>query len=469
MDEVELLIIGAGSGNSIPTPQLSALSIAIVDDAPWFGGTCLNVGCIPTKMFVHVADVARSARDAERLGLRNVHIDVDWPAIRDRVFGRIDAIAMSGEEYRRSGEPNVSLVRESVRFTAPREVETDSGRRIRAERVVIAAGSRPRAHPAVPPSPRVLTSDEIMHIDALPARLAIVGGGVVAVEFAAMFEGLGVEVVQIARSTLLRDLDPELQGRFMAAAAASWEVRSETNVVASTETADGVRLELSDGSAVSAELVLVAIGREPNTDRLGTEDVGFDHHPDGRLVVDRYQRVLSGGEATAGVFALGDIDAAHQLKHVANHEARVVQANLLAGPDAPEVKLVANDLAPVPSAVFSAPQVAWFGETLATAEQCGFDAFEVLHEYAWTAWGWALEDRDSCCKLVVEALTGRLLGAHIIGPDAPVLLQPLVLAASNGMSVRGLARSQYWPHPAASEIVENALLKAEDYLLGAVT
>src|SRR5690606_25415846 len=102
------------------------------------GGTCLNVGCIPTKMFVHVADVARNARDGERLGLRDVHVGVDWPAIRDRIFDRIDAISTSGEEYRRSGEPNVSLVRESVRFTGPREVETDSGRRIRAERVVIA-------------------------------------------------------------------------------------------------------------------------------------------------------------------------------------------------------------------------------------------------------------------------------------------------------------------------------------------
>lgn len=463
-EHVDLLIIGAGSGNSIPAPELEDLSIAIVDDAPWFGGTCLNVGCIPTKMFVHVADIARDAREGERLGLRDVRVDVDWPAIRDRVYGRIDAISASGEEYRRSGEPNVSLVRESVRFVDSRTVRTDSGRRLTADRVVIAAGSRPREHAALPWSDRVVSSNEIMRIDELPRRLVIVGGGVVACEFAAMFEGLGVEVVQIVRSTLLRQADSEISARFTNAASQRWAVRLETEVASSTRTDEGVRLELNDGSALDADLVLVAIGRVPNTDRLATAEVGFDHHDDGRIAVDRYQRVLADGEAVTGVFALGDIDSAHQLKHVANHEGRVVQANLLVGADAPELKLVANDLTPIPSAVFSAPQVAWFGETRDSARASGFDAFEVVHEYGWTAWGWALEDEDSCCKLVVESGTGQILGAHIVGPDAPILLQPLLQAAANGQSVRGLARSQYWPHPAATEIVENALLTAEAHL-----
>lgn len=462
-EHADLLIIGAGSGNSIPAPELADLKTVIVDDAPWFGGTCLNVGCIPTKMFVHVADVARDALEGERLGLRDVHVGVDWPAIRDRIFGRIDPISSSGEEYRSSGEPNVSLVRESVRFVASRTVQSDSGRRISADRVVIAAGSRPRAHPELPWSERVVSSNEVMRIPQLPGRLAIVGGGVVACEFAAMFQGLGVDVVQIVRSKILGQADDDISARFTNAASRRWTVRLETEVTGSTETENAVRLSLNDGSSLDADLVLVAIGRIPNTDRIGTGGVGFDHHGDGRIAVDRYQRVLADGEAVAGVFAIGDIDSAHQLKHVANLEARVVQSNLLVGPDAPEIKLVANDLAPIPSAVFSAPQIAWFGHTIATANEAGFDAFEIVHEYAWTAWGWALEDEDSCCKLVIDA-TGQILGAHIIGPDAPILLQTLVQAASNGQSVRGLARSQYWPHPAATEIVENALLKAEEHL-----
>ena len=464
VEAFDLLVIGAGSGNSIPSPELAGLRTAVADDAPWFGGTCLNVGCIPTKMLAHVADVARAARDGERLGLRDVRVEVDWPAVRDRVFGRIDPISMAGEQYRRDGEPNVSLIRETVRFTGERGVRTASGRRVRADRVVIAAGSRPRALDTVPWSARVLSSNEIMRIDALPRHLVVIGGGIVACEFAAVFQGFGVEVTQVVRSSLLRGADSEIAARFTTAAAAQWNVLCDTEVRASREDADGVHLELTDGRTVEADLVLVAIGRVPNTDRLDTAAAGFDHHPDGRLVVDRYQRVLRDDAPVPGVFALGDIDSALELKHVANHEARVVQANLVAGPEVPEVKLVANDLTPVPSAVFSSPQVAWFGDTLADATAAGLDAFEVVHEYGWTAWGWALEDTDSCCKLVVEELTGRLLGAHLIGPDAAILVQTLVQAASNGQSVRGLARSQYWPHPAATEIVENALLKAEEHL-----
>jgi mycothione reductase len=118
----------------------------------------------------------------------------------------------------------------------------------------------------------------------------------------------------------------------------------------------------------------------------------------------------------------------------------------------------------VPYAVFSAPEVAHFGLTLAQASEQGIDAFEVRHDYGWTAWGWALDDEVSFLKIVVERVTGKLLGAHIIGPDAPILLQPLLQAASFDQSVRGLARGQYWPHPAATEIIENALLKAEEEL-----
>ena len=466
-ERFDLIVIGAGSGNSIPAPALADERIVIVDDAPWFGGTCLNVGCIPTKMFVHVAELAQGARNGERLGLRDVHVGVDWPAIRDRVFGRIDGISASGEEYRRDGEPNITLVRESVRFTGPRELTTASGRVLQAERIVVAAGSRPRALEHAPWSARVLSSNEVMRLDELPERLIVLGGGVVACEFAAMFHGLGVEVTQIVRSSPLRQADPELQQRFLRAAAEQWRLVVNAKVTEVRENASSVTVSLEGGETIEADRVLVVIGRVPNTDTLDAGTAGFDLHPDGRLVVDRYQRVLADGEPVQGVFALGDVSSAFQLKHVANHEARVVQANLVAGPDAPEIKLTANDLGPVPSAVFSAPQLAWFGETLAQARAAELDAFEVVHEYASTAWGWALEDRYGCCKLVVERTTGLLLGAHLIGDDAAILLQPLLAAASAGQSVRGLARSMYWPHPAATEIIENALLRAEDELAGA--
>jgi mycothione reductase len=211
------------------------------------------------------------------------------------------------------------------------------------------------------------------------------------------------------------------------------------------------------------EAVLVAIGRVPNTDTLAAASVGFDLHKDGRLVVDPQQRVYGGGRPVPGVFALGDVNSAWQLKHVANHEARIVQHNI-SHPDA----LIGGDPGPVPSAIFSDPEVAHFGLTEAQARQRAErgdgDYVTATQDYGGTAYGWGWEDTTSFCKLVVAADSAQLLGAHIIGPEASILIQPLILAASLEIGVRGLARSQYWPHPAATEVVENALLKAEEAL-----
>ena len=187
--------------------------------------------------------------------------------------------------------------------------------------------------------------------------------------------------------------------------------------------------------------------------------VGFDLHDDGRIAVDEYQRVLQAGKPVDGLWALGDVSSPHQLKHVANEEARVVADNLEATRTGAELRT--NSLAPVPTAIFTHPQVATFGDSLEQALEAGHNAFAVRHDYADTAWGWALEDDSSFCKLVVDRDSEQLLGAQIIGPDAAILLQPLVQAASLGTPLRGLARSQYWPHPAATEIIENALLRAE--------
>ncbi|MDJ1370380.1 mycothione reductase [Gulosibacter molinativorax] len=460
VETFDLIIIGTGSGNSIPSPALSDLKIAIVDDGRWFGGTCLNAGCIPTKMFVRPADLARNVREAGRLGVSTAGVDLDWNAVRDRVFGRIDPISQGGEAYRDSGEPNISLVRETVRFTGTHEITTTSGRVLRASQIVIGGGSRPRELEVLPFGDTVFTSDDAMRLESLPGRIVVIGGGVVAAEFAAIYSGFGAEVTQINRSPLFRDLDRDIRATFTSAGSRNWTIRTGVEVAEATHGDAGWTLTLTDASTLEADAVLVAAGRRPNTDRLDTPAAGFDHHEDGRLQVDEYQRVLLGGQPVGGVYALGDISSPHQLKHVANQDARIVASNLVA--ERADAPLTANTLGPVPYTVFSAPEIAVFGATLDEAKAAGKDAIEVRQDYGGTAWGWALEDTESFCKLVVERGSGKLLGAHIIGPDAPILLQPLIQAASFGQSVKGLARGQYWPHPAATEIIENALLHAEE-------
>lgn len=461
----DLIVIGAGSGNSLIGEEFADWDVALIDDGEWFGGTCLNAGCIPTKMFVRVADVAADAADGGPIGLSATIDDIDWPRVRDRVFAKTDKISRAGLRYRDERSPNVTVFRESFGFEDQHTLVSAGGERLHAPVIVVAAGSRPRPLTAASaPDPAIHTSDSIMRIDALPRSLVIVGGGAVAVEFAHVFSSFGVDVTLVTRSNrLLTGLDADVSERFTSLAAARWRHVPDETVASIERVGAELELELASGARLSAEAVLVAQGRVPNTDTLAAASVGFDLHDDGRLAVDPQQRVLSHGEPVPGVFALGDVSSAWQLKHVANHEARVVGHNIV-HPDA----LIGGDPGPIPSAVFSHPQIAHFGlteEQARTGARAGGRGYvAVTQEYRTTAYGWALEDTTSFCKLVVEETTGRLLGAHIIGPEASILIQPLILAASRGIGVRGLARSQYWPHPAASEVVENALLKAEEAL-----
>ena len=277
-----------------------------------------------------------------------------------------------------------------------------------------------------------------------------------------MFAGLGTQVVQIHRSELLRGMDDEVRACFTEAAKRRWGLHLGTEVTRAVTTADGVTLTLSNGDELTVDHVLVAAGRVVNTDRLGTQELGLDHRENGALVVDEQQRVLRGGEPVPGIWAVGDSANTAQLKHVANHEARVAVQSILH--DLGRAEAPSGVLGPIPLVVFSSPQIATFGRTLAEAHDDGLDAVEARCDYGATAWGWALADSEHFVKIVAERGSGTLLGAHIIGPDAGILLQPLVQAASFGQSVHGLARGQYWPHPAATEIVENALLKLEEQL-----
>ncbi len=447
--EFDLVIIGGGSGSSIISRDLSHLTIALIDDGEHFGGTCLNAGCIPTKMFVHVADVAADALAAKQLGLEVPTATADWRALRDRVFGRIDHLSAAGFRNRDQKIPNVTVFRETFHFSAVHELVSSGGMTISAPKIVIAAGSRPRSL-SWTSSPGVLDSDSIMRIDELPDSIVIVGGGAIAAEFAHVFHSFGVAVTQVVRSArLLNDLDDDVADRFTSVV--PWRVITGASVAF----VESGLVTLESGETVTAALVLSAIGRVANTDTMALSVAGFDLHPDGRLAVDPYQRVLAGGVPVDGVFGLGDISSEWQLKHVANHEARVVRHNIL-NPD----DLIGGGPGPIPAAIFSHPQVAHFGVT----EREAPDAISVSRAYSTTAWGWSLEDTTSFCKLVVDPSSGHILGAHIIGPEAIILIQTLVQAASHRLSVRGLARSMYWPHPAASEVVENALLDAEHQL-----
>ncbi|MGW4208814.1 mycothione reductase [Lentzea sp. NPDC004789] len=452
MRHFDLVIIGTGSGNSIPNEAMAGWDIAILEKGT-FGGTCLNVGCIPTKMFVHTADQAAAPANAKKLGV-DAHLDaVHWPQIRDRIFGRIDPIAEGGRNWRANENANVTVYEGTAKFVDAHTIDTGTGETITADRIVVAAGSRP----TVPEIADIdttgfHTSDSIMRLDELPKSLVILGSGFIASEFAHVFSSFGVEVTVIARSNLLlRHEDLEIAQRFTDVAKTKWDVRLQRKTIRAEKTATGVRLHLEgpDGAeTVEAEQLLVATGRQPNTDLLDVAKAGVELHDDGRIKVDEFQRT-----SQPHILALGDISSDYQLKHVANHEARVVQHNLL-NPDEP----MASDHRFVPAAVFSSPQIASVGLTEEQAKARGIRYVTSSQAYASIAYGWAMEDTTGFAKLLADPATGQLLGAHIIGPQASTVIQPLIQAMSFGLDAKSMARGQYWIHPAMPELVENALL-----------
>jgi len=456
MRHFDLCVIGSGSGNSLITPDFDDWSVALVDGGARFGGTCLNAGCIPTKMFSMAAETAEQARRASRLGVDVEGVSARWADIRDRVFGRIDPIVASGEQYRRD-LPNVTLFRENGRFSAPGVLEVGD-EQITADQFVLAAGSRPRL-PDVDglddPAIEELwhTSDSIMRLDELPARLVIVGGGVVAVEFAHIFAGLGSQVTLVHRGQrLLREADEWVADRFTHALNKHVTVRLGQQVTGfASNGRGGIRIDTIDADGIEysfdGDHALIATGRIPNADTLGVGAVGIATDAAGRVVVDEFQRA-----SVPGYWALGDICAPKQLKHVANHEMRVVQHNLL-HPDA----MIPSDHRFMPQAVFSDPQVAWVGMTEEEAAVHGPYVTSV-RGYDSTAYGWALEDDGTSVVKLIATLQGTLLGAHILGPQAATLIQPLVQALATGLNASDMAHGQYWIHPALTEVVENALL-----------
>ncbi len=446
----DLAVIGTGSGNSIVDHDFADWRVAILEDDV-FGGTCLNVGCIPTKMFVHPADLARNARHGPALGVDTSYAGAHWTDIRDRIFGRIDPIASGGRDYR-EGLANVDVYDRHATFVDDHTIDTGTGEQITADQIVIAAGSRVDVAD-IPGLDEVdfHTSNTVMRLEQLPRRMAIVGGGYVAAEFAHVFSALGTAVTQVQRgAALLREQDEDVSATFTEIAGRQWDLRLDTTTTKVTRRDGDIVLSLSDGTELETDVLLIATGRVPNGDRLALENTTIAHE-DGKIRVDEFQRTTA-----AGVWALGDVSSDFELKHVANHEARTVQHNLLHPDD-----LVASDHRFVPSAVFTSPQIASVGLTSQAAREQGIEHVVGVQDFADVAYGWAMESPrgEHFVKVLGDPTGRRILGAHIIGPDASMLLQPLVQGMSLGSAPQDLARGQYWLHPSLAEVVENALLK----------
>ena len=450
----DLIIVGTGSGNSILTPDFDDKKVAIVEKGK-FGGTCLNVGCIPTKMYVLAAEHALAAREAGKLGVDLEFHGADWDAIKERVFdNRIDLIAKGGENYRRNECDNVTVYDMEASFVGPKTLKTGRGgteETITADTIILAAGARPFI-PEWAKGVTYHTNEDVMRLDKLPKSMTIVGGGFIAMEFAHVFDALGTDVTIISRSPLLRPLDEDLRDPFNEIATQRYTTHIGRTVASATENGGQVTLTLDDDTQVTSDALLIATGRIPNSDTLNVATGGIETHDDGRVKVDEFGRTTA-----EGVWSLGDLSSPYQLKHVANAEMRAVTHNVLAtwrGNGA----LVPMPHDHVPSAIFTHPQIATVGLTEQQAIEAGHDVTVKVQNYGDVAYGWALEDSTGLVKLIADRSTGKLLGAHYMGPQASTLIQQMITVMAYDLDLREFPRSQYWIHPALAEVTENAIL-----------
>src|SRR5215472_6410051 len=410
----DLVIVGAGSGNMLPDKELEGWRIALVE-ADRFGGTCLNRGCIPSKILVHTADIAQEIHDAERFGNSAKFSGADWPAIRSRVFGRIDPVHEKAVAYRRAHGSDVFIG--EARFVGPKVLRVGN-EEVRGDRFVLAAGSRPSI-PQVDGLASVpfLTSDNVMRLDKLPRSMVVLGGGYIAAEMSHIFGSLGTTATHVSA------------------------------------TRKGVRLSFvtaaGGAQTVDGEVLLVATGRVPNGDQLDVAAAGIETDAHGHVRTDETYATT-----VPGIWALGDLANHFQLKHMANAEARLIRHNLL-HEDQPR-RLPFNV---VPSAVFAGPQVASVGATEQELQARGKQYRSATRHYRNAAFGWALEDTSSFVKILADPASRLLLGAHIIGPQASTIIQPLIQAMCLANTVGQLASDVLYIHPALTEVVEQALLE----------
>ena len=419
--DYDLFVIGAGSGG-VRTARMAAaegVRVAIAEESRT-GGTCVNLGCVPKKLYVHAAEFGAGFQEAQGFGWQSSTPTFDWQTLRDNKSRAISRLNSLYEET--LAKAGAKLIRGKARLLDPHRVAV-AGQEYTAERIVLATGNRPFI-PDFPGNQLVLTSDQIFDLAQLPKRMLIVGGGYIGTEFAGIFHGLGVAVTQLYRGELfLRGFDEEIR-EFVAQQmrADGIDLRFNTDVASLEKAADGTLLAtLEDGRRLETDCALYATGRRPNTDGLNLAELGVDLEESGAVRVnDFYQSSLP------SLYALGDVIDRMQLTPVALAEGMTLVKHLYKG----ESKKL--DYRLIPSAVFSQPHIGTVGLTEAEAlEQ--YPAIDVYTtnfrplKHSLTGSG-----ERALMKLLVDPATDRVVGAHMAGEQAGEIIQGIAIALKAG-------------------------------------
>jgi len=449
MKEYDVIVVGSGCGMIIVDEAAAhGLKVALVDKGP-LGGTCLNLGCIPSKMLIYVADKIVETQEARRLG-----VDVEIKAV-DFKFAMERMRKTIGETRNHArkeivGSDDLDFYEGEGHFVADYIIEVN-GQEIKGKKIFLASGSRPLI-PRIKGLDNVdyLTNETVLQLSERPDSLNVIGGGYIAVEYGHFFAAMGtkVTILEMAERIVLPE-EPEISELLKRALSRRMEVYTNVQAQEVKKNKDGATVVVQDKDAgqlkeFTAQRILVAVGRRSNADLLKVENTGLQLDERGFIKVDIHLQTNK-----KNIFAVGDANGQQMFTHVANKEAMLAVSNAVHGT---KLKM---DYSAAPHAVYSYPQIASVGLTQEKAVR-DHDILVGKTKYSDVAKGEAMMEKEGFAKAVVEKNSGKILGFHIIGPYAPELIQEVVNAMESGGHIDQITGSMHI-HPALSELIPQTL------------
>jgi len=421
--DYDLFVIGAGSGG-VRASRIAAGHGARVAVAEEFrvGGTCVIRGCVPKKLLVYGAHFAEDLVDAKRFGWQLSEMKFDWPTLRDNVLAEVDRL--NGLYQNTLDSHKVTTFHGRATFIDAHSVDID-GKTVTAKHILVATGARPFVPTDIPGADLGITSNEVFHLPAVPKRVVIAGAGYIANEFAGIFHELGSDVTLINRSeTILREWEPALADRLLTISMAKGiNFKLNCRLDRLEKTADGITVHFTDGKTIETDVFLWAVGRRPNVEGLGLDAAGVELDDKGAIRVDADSQTN-----VPNIHAVGDVTDRVQLTPIAIREGHAV-ADRLFGTRRWQV-----DYGCIPSAVFSNPPLGSVGLTEAQARNTFGSVRVFTSDFRPMRNVLAGRNERALYKLIVDAASDKVVGAHMIGPDAPEILQAVAIAIKAGLT-----------------------------------
>ena len=452
MQTFDLIVIGAGSGLNVSSAAADrGMKVAIVEKGP-MGGTCLNRGCIPSKIIIHSADVAETIKKSKLFGINSKINSIDFAKITSRASNLVDKEAEEIEEAIIE-DKNTTLFKTEAKFIGERTLKVGK-ETIKGNKVIIAAGTRP----SVPPIDGLsevdfVTSDEALRLKKQPKTMTILGGGYIAAELAHFYGALGTKVNVIhRRKYLIPNEDEEISRKFTEVFSKKYNILTEHNATKVSKRRNKFIViaenKKSNKKLVSDQL-LVAAGRIPNTDILDVGKTNVETDEKGFIKTNEYLETTS-----KNIWALGDIVGKYLFKHSANLEAQYVYYNAILN------KKVKIDYNAMPHAIFSSPQIAGVGLREQDLKDKKVDYAVGRYEFIKSGMGLAMQDNEGFVKIFADKKTRRILGCHILGTDASTLIHEVIVAMKAGLTADSIQNAVH-VHPALSEVVQRAVNNIE--------